>query len=288
MRSRWLGSKWIRNEGAEPDLRRPGSQAVTWSQVTGPEFRGACADLGLEPRTHRKRWELAYIWRVLESAGCLVPGTAGLGFGVGREPLVAALAGRGCRVTATDLPPGSPDSEPWRRSGEYGGGLEALRYPDLCGAHDFDRRVEFRAVDMRRISALEGGYDFLWSSCALEHLGSPAAGLEFVEDSLRLLAPGGLAVHTTELQASRRGPRVDRGPVVFYTRGELEALGRRLRGAGHGCDPGFHLGSSPADRWIDRPPYGEDRHLRVLHGGQVTTSYGLRILRGGAEGPPRR
>lgn len=264
-----------------PDLRVPSSQAVTWLQVTSEEFRRACAQLGLEPRTHRKRWELAYIWRVLECAGCLRPGARGLGFGVGREPLVAALAGRGCSVTATDLAPDAPGCEPWRRSGEYGGGRDALRRPELCPNGLFDERVEFLPVDMRDPEGLEGGYDFLWSSCALEHLGSGSAGLEFVRRTLDLLVPGGIAVHTTELQASRRGPRVDRGPVVIYPREELEALERRLGSEGHGIRLGFHLGSDPMDRRVDRPPYGRERHLRVLHGGQITTSYGIRIQREG-------
>ena len=42
-----------------------------------------------------------------------------------------------------------------------------------------------------------GRFDLIWSCCALEHLGSPEAGLKFVRHTLGLLEPGGVSVHTT-------------------------------------------------------------------------------------------
>jgi hypothetical protein len=44
-----------------------------------------------------------YIIRALDERACLQPGKTGLGFGVGREALVAYFARRGCQILATDL-----------------------------------------------------------------------------------------------------------------------------------------------------------------------------------------
>ena len=43
-----------------------------------------------------------------------------------------------------------------------------------------------------------GSFDFIWSSCSFEHLGSLGEGERFVLEALRFLKPGGVAVHTTE------------------------------------------------------------------------------------------
>ena len=46
----------------------------------------------------------------------------------------------------------------------------------LCPPARFDQLVTFRPVDMTAIPDDLAGFDFCWSSCALEHLGSLAAG----------------------------------------------------------------------------------------------------------------
>ena len=43
------------------------------------------------PRKHRKQWEFCYILQALCRAGVMRVSARGLGFGVGREPLVAVL-----------------------------------------------------------------------------------------------------------------------------------------------------------------------------------------------------
>ncbi|MDQ1416252.1 MAG: hypothetical protein QOF81_1865, partial [Acidimicrobiaceae bacterium] len=100
-------------------------QRLAQAEVAG--FSTACADHALSSRPcrqadfgrehadwirqlddsfgiFRKQWEYTAICRALETAGMLQPGRRGLGFGVGREPLVAAFAVRGVEVVATDLP----------------------------------------------------------------------------------------------------------------------------------------------------------------------------------------
>jgi hypothetical protein len=57
---------------------------------------------------HRKLWELAYVLQALYDNEHLQPGTRGLGFGCGEEPLPSYLASLGIGITVTDLPPGGP------------------------------------------------------------------------------------------------------------------------------------------------------------------------------------
>ena len=68
--------------------------------------------------------------------------------------------------------------------------------------------MRFRAVDMNDIPPDLRGFDFTWSSCALEHLGTLRAGADFVVEQMTCLRPGGVAVHTTEYLAVLR--RTDR------------------------------------------------------------------------------
>ncbi len=72
----------------------------------------------------------------------------------------------------------------------------------LCDRQQFNRFVEFREVDMNTVPDDLAGYDFCWSACALEHLGSLDNGIKFIRRSLACLAPGGVAVHTTEFNTS--------------------------------------------------------------------------------------
>jgi SAM-dependent methyltransferase len=253
------------------------SQAVTHRQCTDPIYQRWCGVLRERPRLHRKLWEYVYVLRALEQSGCLGAGRRGLGFGVGREPLVAALAASGCRILATDLAPDDPAVALWAASGEYGGHKAALNERGICPPEQFDERVSFAHADMRRATAVGGRFDFVWSSCACEHLGSLDAGLDFIRASLDLLEPGGVAVHTTEYNVSSNGRTVEAGPVVLFRRRDLRALAQELRAAGHGIELNFQTGSDPEDRLVDLPPFDGACHLKLLHTHFGTTSFGLLI-----------
>ena len=80
------------------------------------------------------------------------------------------------------------------------------------------------------------GFDFTWSSCAFEHLGNLAAGCDFVVEQMRCLAPGGVAVHTTELNVSSDDRTVESGATVLYRRRDIEDLAARLRRLGYRID----------------------------------------------------
>jgi hypothetical protein len=144
---------------------------------------------------------------------------------------------------------------------------------------------------MRRIPAgLEGRYDFLWSVCAFEHLGTLQRGLDFVVAAMRCLKPGGIAVHTTEYNLDAGSRTIGRGTTVLYQRRHLEALAARLAEAGHAMLPLDEAGPEAQgvmDRFVDLPPYPHHAfplgplhqapHLRLVFRGHAVTSAGIII-----------
>ena len=257
----------------------------TQSSLLSPELRVWSEHLrpvwdpdGIDPKPlvmHRKMWEWLFISAVLAERGMLRPGRRGLGFGVGREPLVALFAAQGAEVLATDLGPEAAATAGWTATGqEYAGGILRLNDHGLCEPGAFHRRVTFRPVDMNDIPEDLGDFDFAWSSCAFEHLGSIGAGADFVVEQMRCLRPGGVAVHTTELNVSSNDRTVEEGGTVLYRRKDIEALADRLRREGHEVDLDLREGAAPADRHVDLPPFS-DTHLRTALGGFTTTSFAL-------------
>mgnify|MGYP005869253905 CR=1 FL=1 len=186
----------------------------------------------------------------------LAPGRRALGFAVGREWLPAFFAGLGIEVLATDLDPEDARARAWIETGQHAPAGDKLFQPHLVGEEAFARLVRHRAVDMNAIpeDLKRGRFDFLWSVCSLEHLGSLERGEDFVVEAMRCLRPGGVAVHTTEFNldaegdgAAGRGGAPDaaprfasrhggagppRGPAPLPARGRLS-----LRGGGGAASP---------------------------------------------------
>jgi len=262
-----------------PTFDRPISQACTFEQVRADGYQAWCRRLGVPPNTHRKVWEWCYIMQALQVAGMIQPGRRGLGFGVGVEPITPYLAAQGCSILATDLPASAEGSVAWNDTGQHAARLADLNREGVCPADDFAARVEFRAVDMNAIPDDFTGFDFAWSSCAMEHLGSLQAGVDFLERQLRCVKPGGFTVHTTEFNMSSNEETLVDGHTVLYRRRDLEDLVMHMRAAGHEMRITFASGSAPEDLHVDSVPY-TNLHLRVFTEGFVHTSFGLIIRRG--------
>ncbi len=265
-------------------LRSPGLRA--WADRLRPMWRSSDED-ERDVMLHRKMWEWLFIAEALHERGLLAPGRTGLGFGVGQEPLVALFAALGCDLVASDQPRELAVASGWTDSEvEWAAGLESLNTFGLCPADAFARHVRYRAVDMNHIPADLRGFDYTWSSCALEHLGTLDAGADFVVAQMACLRPGGVAVHTTEYLVSSNDETVEAGGTVFYRRRDIEALADRLRRAGHAIDVDYTEGRAPEDLHVDVPPYS-DVHLRTQLGGYVTTSLALIVTKGEAGGRAR-
>ncbi len=277
---------------AEPTAIGLASRLCRQADIEHPWLHHWCRELRAFPRYHRKLWEDCFVIQTLWETGMLAPGKRGLGFAVGQEWLPSLFAARGAEVLATDLDPGDARAREWRCSGQHGAAVEALFQPHLISRADFARRVRFRAVDMAAIPAdLAGGFDFLWSVCAFEHLGGLERGLDFVLDAMRCLRPGGIAVHTTEYNLDDSAGTLRRGPTVLYQRQHLEMLARRLAAAGHEMLPlRDDKADGVLDGFIDLPPFAEQPmapgtlhapHLRLAYRGYPVTSAGVVIRAAG-------
>jgi hypothetical protein len=222
---------------------------------------------------HRKEWEFIAISEVLRQGGLLGAGRRGIVFAVGREPLPALFARFGCHILATDQCPGEPGA--WH--GLWSPGKAALKRPEICDPAVFDSRVAFAHLDMRTIPADVSGFDFAWSCCALEHLGSLQAGLDFIMAQFACLRAGGLALHSLEYNLTSNTHTVTSGPTVAYRRRDIERLATMIRRAGHTLAPvDFRPGCAAEDRFEARPPFhcmaSNLAHLRVrLDRFQVTS-----------------
>ena len=86
---------------------------------------------------------------------------------------------------------------------------------------------------MRNLPTHLLSFEFTWSSCALEHLGSLRAGLDFIVESMRCLRPGGIAVHTTEFNLISNDETLEIDWLSIYRRRDIEKVAAELRAAGH-------------------------------------------------------
>jgi SAM-dependent methyltransferase len=264
-----------------PSLAEPCSQTCTENQFAEPLYFELSEVLELKHRgLHRKAWEFVWIAAVLKKAALLREGNKGIGFGVGGEPLPAFFASHGVQVVATDAPPAAINGQGWDVIGQHAVSLEPLKRPQMLDNGKFDRLVQFEPVDMNNIPPHLKNFDFCWSACCFEHLGSIELGLNFVEQSLKTLRPGGLAVHTTEFNLSSNEATLEIPTLSLFRKRDIEALYGRLIAAGHKVWPlNLHPGTGPADAHIDLPPYGSP-HLKLLVRTYATTSIGLVVEKG--------
>lgn len=278
---------------AERELRRPQSEPTGASLrpklCTQSDFESEwlsywCQEIRTVPFYHRKIWEFCFICQALFAEGMLAPGREGLGFGCGEEPLPSLFAKYGVKVLATDLDPSRRESEIWRVTGQHSAAAEEFRRRDICPDDQLLANIDFRPADMNALPReFDGQFDFCWSACAFEHLGSLANGLAFVENSLRTLKPGGIAVHTTEFTLDE-GETLDNWPTVLYQKRHLVELAKRLRTKGYRIDDfDFDQGHGLIDRLVDLPPWSHPlltppyAHLKLSVDGFICTSAGIII-----------
>ena len=269
---------------SQPDISHPVSQLCTAGQLEQAEYQQLREALGyIGPvRWHRKEWEIVYIASVLEQAGLLRENKKGLGFGVGKERLSAFFASRGASILATDLAGEDARSASWLNTGQHCQATDDLYRPRLLSRELFDRRVSFQAVDMNAIPAELQGFDFCWSACALEHLGSLDRGLGFIKKSMDCLRPGGIAVHTTEFNLGSGEDTLETGPAVVYREKDIIDFSLKMRSLGHEIEINLNPGEHPLDKYVDAYCRG-DVHLRLYVLNKVqATSLGMVIRKSSA------
>jgi SAM-dependent methyltransferase len=132
-----------------------------------------------------------------------------LDFGCGVGRLSQALAEHFQRVVGVDIA-----ASMVRRAGELNRHGERVRY--LVNTTD-------------RLAALEtDSFDFAYSSITLQHI-PPEAAHHYVEELVRVLVPGGVAVFNVP-DGPEFGPRSFGGVYYRFRRGALRRSWKRLRG----------------------------------------------------------
>lgn len=262
------------SDGPEPTFTNPISQACTFAQLEHPNYHRWRKRLKEPTVYNRKVWEWAWICEMFEQSGRADMEL--VGFGVGTEPIVGWLAGLGHSILATDLPEDDGAAQRWATTNQHAAGIEGLDPRHIASRDVLAQRVRHRPVDMRDVPRDLGTFDGMWSSCAIEHLGDLRAGFDFVLNSLQHCRPGGLALHTTELNVSHYEQTVESGHTVVYRQRDLEEFFDELRALGHRVEATFNLGTHDRDLEIDWPPFS-NYHLKIPVDGVVATSFGIAI-----------
>lgn len=289
--ARELAAALPSRQGLTPSHVGLKSKASTQSDLESNWLAYWASELKVPVVFHRKLWELAYVLQALWEHGCIAQGKRGVGFGCGVEPIPSYLASRDVSVTVTDLPPEHGAKAGWQNTNQYAATLEHAYKAEMVDRERFVKYVNLEYVDMNAIPATLRDYDFCWSICALEHVGSIKRGLAFIENSLNTLRPGGLAVHTTEYNYANDNATIDNWGTVLFQRRHFNELAERLRASGHRvAELDFSVGDKILDRFIDLPPFshdmtafqqehwgGDSNHIKVAVDGFASTCFGLII-----------
>lgn len=237
-----------------------------------------CNVLGEVPNLHRKQWEYVYILQALWERDCIQERKRGIGFAVGTEPLPSVFANYGCDILATDIYPEQGVEMGWTNNNQLCFGLDSLYKCNICDEKTFYNRVEYLPVDMNNIPAELRNFDFNWSSCSFEHLGTIEKGLDFLRNQLKTLKPGGWAIHTTEYNISSNDETQNNNPTVVFRQRDIENIVAELRREGHFVEElDYSLGGLPEDFDVDIYPHEQKIHLKLQLGSFVVTSIGLII-----------
>lgn len=261
-----------------PQLRPNTSSLCKQADFLTDHHRKWCALIKETPRFHRKQWEFVYILESLKQQGVISEGKRGLGFAVGTEPIPAVLASLGCTIVATDITPDAGEEKGWTHGNQLCFGVDDLNQLGICDPKRFKELCTYLPVDMNQIPEDLTEFDFNWSSCSFEHLGSIEKGLAFLRNQLATLKPGGWAVHTTEYNVSSNSETLETESCVIFRQKDIERVIQEIRNEGHYvAEPDYSLGWMPYDYKVDFPPFTLDPHLRLQLGHYICTSIGLII-----------
>ena len=257
------------------------SAFCTEKQLLSPEFQMWRKFYKIPPDfLHRKVWEYCFISQGLLEHDMLRPGKHGLGFGVGGEPLASGFASYGASITATDLDFEEAAKKGWVVTEQHCRNKEQLNAGGLCPEELFDKLVDFEFCDMNNIpTKYYNKFDFVWSSCALDHLGSMEKGNEFIFNSLKCLKKGGIAVHTTEFNVSSNTETWSTEDLYIFRKCDIETIIHECHLKGYNVSINWDYGTSFSDYHIDVPPYKHNPHLKLKIADFTVTSIGLIITK---------
>lgn len=271
-------SQWSGDPFPQPRSGRPTPGTLRQSDMLTPAFAHWMGVIRERPRFHNKQWQFLC---ALEAAHLLSSEgeIRAIGFGVGREPLTAVFASWGWSVLATDYLDGQYSND-WAATQQLSSQVLDLNERNICPEADFLANTQFQNLDMNTIpKSWNGQFDFVWSMCALGHIGGYEKGLSFIRKSADLLRPGGVAVHTTELDISEGNQRFDTPGLSLYRERDLVRTLQDIAQAGFSVpNHDFSEGYGFLERFVDKPPYSEP-HLRLLVADRIVVPVQLTFSR---------
>jgi hypothetical protein len=230
------------------------SKVCTQSDLESQWCRYWIYNLHLPISFNRKNWEYAFVLQALYENNMLNINKYGLGFACGQEIIPSFLASKGCTVVASDKP---EDTTGWSKTSEYTSSIDSLYFSEIVDKNIFLDKISLQYIDMNNLNpSLYNKFDFCWSICALEHLGSINHGLEFLTNSVKLLKPGGVSVHTTEFNYLNTPHNLETESCVIFNRDHFLSLKSQLLNNGYLIsDFCFDSGVKFYDKYIDLPPF---------------------------------
>jgi len=195
----------------------------------------------------------------------------------GQEPLISYFASQGCNITASDMDVKGAKDKGWVATNQHGASKEQLWFKDLVEKKIFDERVNYRTENMNFVPTDlidRSPFDFVWSTCSVEHVGSIPLGMRFIINAMATVKPGGFAIHTTEFTLSSLDKTVEDGQIVLWRKKDVLRLERDLIILGYEVFPiDWKAGELPLDKTPDVPPYKTSNHIKLLLGGHIVTSF---------------
>lgn len=237
-----------------------------------------------------KFWQNAVMVQALSERNLLKKDNTCIGFGVGRERLPALFAKYGVHVIATDQDFTTEKAKHWEEH-ELAVGTQSLNKLGICDPKEFHKNVKYESLDMTKIpSNLHGQFNFLWSNCALGHLGSIESGLDFIIESSKCLKPGGYAVHTTEVNVISNHETVDNNPeTVIFRPKDIHQLATKLRQHGYILTPlNLNFGKTQNDQKIAMSPEFGNDYSKLQVGGHIITQVVLIIHKPASLSPVKK
>jgi len=218
--------------------------------------------------------EYVFVSRIIDAIGLISAGGGkkALGFAVGEERTVPFFAKHQVNVVATDLPPNDPQVAGWGGTHQHmSGAVEAMPRYGHVTKKQMREYVTQEWLDMNQMEKSDvwktqlGSFDFVWSVCSVEHVGSIKLALEAMINSLQFLKLGGTAVHTTEFNLNQLVDTMDGPGTVIFRQSDAESLRAcALRKGYEMPEICYDPGDGPIDMTVDLPPYHHDNHLKLF------------------------
>jgi hypothetical protein len=252
----------ISSKNEQLELELPG--VLKQSHFYSKTFQDFVKDIKEEPKFHGKLWQFYAINHFINANfyNSSIKNKLGIGFGVGKEPMPAFFASRGAKICATDFFENKNTN--WASTSQMSSNLQDLNDRGICDPDTFEKLVSLSSANMNYLENTDlPAADFIWSTCALGHIGGYQNGLNFIQNSLSLLKPGGIAVHTTELDIGAEKKVLESVDLNLYKQADLELTLAKIQQSGFTVPThSFTLGIGGVEKFEDFPPYS-NWHLRL-------------------------